>query len=146
MNIKSLCAFLLIFATGSCDSMKDKGTAERPVNIPETAISLIDGKIGFRDGRGSGSVYNGSDWVISDIDVLVTKTATKDQRKFRLRSVLKRDNDKWKNERDPLYLYSDAPLNPFSSGYVEGSTGDFTDGLTKENFDWTISSARGYKP
>jgi predicted nucleotidyltransferase len=143
--IPRLCAVLLIFAYASCDSMQDKGTAERPVNIPEEALPLLDGKVGFVDGRGFGSIYNGSDWVISDIDVLVTKTATNEGRKFRLRSVEKRRNDKWK-EGDPLYLYTDAPLKPFSTGEVDGSSGDFTDGLKKEDFSWAISSARGHKP
>lgn len=140
-----LSAFLVIFASASCESMKDKGTAERPVDIPKEALTLLDGKVGFSDGRGSGSIYNGSDWVISDIDVLVTKTATNEKRKFRLRSVQKRDNDKWKVGA-PLYLYTDAPLMPFSTSDVEGSSGEFTDGLTKENFSWSMDSARGYKP
>lgn len=138
-------AILLILSIASCDSMKDKGTPGHPVNIPETALDLKDATMGLRNGRVEVSAYNGSDWVIVDIDVLITKTASNHTRKFRLRAVEKRKNDQWKTDRDALYLYTDAPFKPFSSGDLEGSCGDFSDGLKKEDFQWTISSARGYK-
>ena len=39
--------------------MQNKGTAERPVDIPKEVLTLLDGKVGFVDGRGFGTIYNG---------------------------------------------------------------------------------------
>lgn len=140
---------LLLLLGASCDSSSgpplDTGAKDRPVDVPDYILGGLDGKLGFLDGQASGTIYNGSDWVLLDMDVKVTKTKTKEERRFRLPFVEKKRNENFKIGL-PLYICSDLPLKPFSSGDAVVSSGDFGDGLKKEDFEWGIVSARGYKP
>lgn len=133
----------------SCDSSSgppvDTGAEGRPVSAPDDILRTLDGKLGFYEGQASGTIYNGSDWVLLDMDVMVTKTKPDEKRKFRLRFVEKKRNENFKIGSE-LYIYSDLPLKPFSSGEAQVSSGDFAEGLKKEDFSWGIVSARGYKP
>jgi len=146
--IKIVSAFLLLLCS-SCDSSSgpaiDTGAEGRPVNAPDDVLRNLDGKLGFHEGQASGTIYNGSDWVLLDMDVMVTITKPEEKRKFRLRFMEKKKNENFKMNSE-LYLYSDLPLKPFSSGEVLVSSGDFAEGLKKEDFSWGIVSARGYKP
>jgi hypothetical protein len=149
-TIKILSALLLLLCA-SCDTSQEKpldtGAQDRPVNVPDDVLTTLDGKLGFYEGEASGTIYNGSDWVLIDMDVEVTKTKSAEKRKFRLPFVEKKNNENRKiGSGTAFYIYPEVPLKPFSSGEVRGNSGDFVEGLKKDDFSWGIVSARGYKP
>lgn len=127
------------------------GSKEQPVVLPSSIITQLEGSIGPEQGRSdqigniSGTIYNGSEWVISSIDIKFTKVATDESRQFRLRVVEKRRPKDFKLG-DPFYTYTDVTLEPLSSGEVYVASGRFTDDLKKGDFSWSIVSVRGYKP
>ena len=164
MKLLIILAMTAVVALPSCEQSKsDKpqaaglgvetptGSKDEPVSLSPSVIAKLEGSIGPEQSRSdqigsiSGTVYNGSEWAVSSIDISFTKTESNESRQFRLRIVEKR-RPKESKIGDPFYIYSDVTLEPYSSGEVYVASGVFTDDLNKGDFSWKIVSASGYKP
>lgn len=139
---------LFVLGLASC-SETSKGTRDSPVDLPSKEQEKITGKaylvnkVFDTKHRLRAEIYNGTDWTLTDVDVVATKAKTQDKRRFRL--------EIWDWEKN-----TKITLQPYSTGEFAGKTGDFLDAPkaalldgpeTKgDDWSWGIVSARGFKP
>lgn len=121
-----------------------KGSPSNPVDLPEEAVGELKGTAGVPDGgEAFADIYNGTKWTVVDVDLTVTKVPTGESRRVRLacikevkEAVIGRAFDRTKEVTTELL--------PYSSGKFKGTSGDFLDGLKKEDKSYSIVGARGY--
>jgi hypothetical protein len=136
-----------------------KGSKDKPVLLEQNDLSKITGKMSLYDGSKflRAELYNGTDWTLTDVDIVVLRpVGTGDRlipRRFRLN----------------LCDTAGQCFKPFINGEFEENVGDFLDpnntneifssqgdygvkmvqseyGETTNNmFSWGIVSARGFK-
>ena len=127
---------------------RSKGSAEAPVELPEDAIGKITGKAGMTSSSSKtfeAELYNGSEWTLMDVDVVISKKKSWDKRRFRL-EVQEKKVEWQKDAKGPNISKTKISLRAYAFGEFEGTVGDFMDDLTsKEDYSWGIVSARGYK-
>jgi len=119
------------------------GSEKSPVEIPTDDLQKITFKFSSASKVGpiKVSVYNGTDWTVSDVDITITLVKTKEVRRFRLvHSELEWDKDGKRQN------WKQVPLKPYTTGDFEGDIGDFLSGVASpDDWSWGIDSARGYK-
>jgi hypothetical protein len=136
-----------------------KGSKDKPVLLEQNDLVKITGKMSLHEGSKflRAELYNGTDWTLTDVDVVVFRPVGKGDmlvpRRFRL------------NLRDTTGQF----FKPFVNGEFEENIGDFLNfsdtnevflaqgdygvkmvqsenGVTTNNtFSWGIVSARGFK-
>jgi len=117
------------------------GSEKNPVTIPDDDLQKITGKFSSysQDGTIRVSFYNGTDWMVSDVDITITLVKTNVVRRFRV--------ELWENQKEGAnWKRVQVPLKPYTTAELEGQIGDFASGVaSKDDWSWGIVSARGYK-
>ena len=125
--------------------IKSKGSIESPVELPKDALTKIEGKAAFSGKTIQGEFYNGTDWTLTDVDVIVTKKKTWDTRRFRV-EIWDAKFEWQKDARSSNATQTKVTLKPYGVSDFKGETGDFLDGVeSKDDKSWSIESARGFK-
>ena len=145
----------IAFILASCA----KGSKDKPVLLEQNDLSKITGKMSlYADSRFlRAELYNGTDWTLTDVDIVVLRTVGKGDRLIPRRFRLN------------LCDTAGQCFKPFINGEFEENVGDFLDpdntneifsaqgdygvkmvqseyGETTNNmFSWGIVSARGFK-
>lgn len=122
--------FLLL--QGGC---KSNGSSSAPIELSAPEVRQITGTISVIDGgQGFADFYNGTNWTIVDVDILVNNIPKGESRRMRMTCYKVVNSNK----------KATSELMPFSSGTFEGTCGDIANGLEKGEISYTIKGARGY--
>jgi hypothetical protein len=141
MNTRIILFWLSIALLAGCEQ---KGSSSAPIALPEAKVRQLEGTAGVSDGgRAFADIYNGTDWTIVDVDLSVTNIPTGESRRVRL-TCYKEVEEAVPGRSITRTKKESTELLPFSSGSFEGSSGNFLDGLNKEQKSYSIESARGY--
>lgn len=116
------------------------GSEKSPVEIPTDDLQKITGKAYIQGDMIKVSLYNGTDWTISDIDINIKLVKANVVRRFRL-ELWGTEWDKDAKIRKPKQF----PLKPYTTDELEGQIGDFLGGDASGDWTWEQVSARGYK-
>ena len=122
-----------------------KGSPDSPVTLPAGMMRMITGKAGFSGRTVNAEIYNGTDWTLTDVDVVVSNKKKGQERRFRL-EIWDRKVEWQKDARVPTQTKTRETLIPYGTGKFEGDVGSFLDEVeTSEHWAWYIESARGFK-
>ena len=139
-----------LYATDGCSQpfklpRFSNGTKDKPVSLPDDALTKLNSKAYPYDGLIIAELYNGSDWTLTRVDLEVVKTpkdAPRETRRFRMTVAQPRSSSYGTRQAPP----SDPAIKPYSTANLEAAIGDFLTGF-KDKTEWgfSISEAFGYK-
>jgi len=147
-GVVALGAYVL-FATDGCQRSVlpaiRKGSFEAPVSIPSDENRKVSGKVSHYNGTFSANLYNGTEWTLTRIDVvLVRKKEPQEQKRFRLAPP------ETTTDFDPttmkLVEKKVTPLvKPYSQGDFRGEVADFLNGAESGEWTWGIVELFGFR-
>ena len=144
----ALGAYVLIATDGCQRSVLPvirKGSFEAPVSIPSDETLKVTGKASHHNGTFSSDLYNGTEWTLTRIDVVVVrKKEPHEQRRFRLappETTTDIDQTTMK-----LVEKKVSPLvKPYSQGDFRGEVADFLNGAESGDWTWGIVELFGFR-
>lgn len=143
-----------LFVFASTDGFKDfsilsylrKGSIENPVKLPPNEVTKITGNASIgKYGAFYVNLYNGTEWTVTGLDVILTNNNTNQNRRFRVSPPttetiydpsVKRVIDK---EIEP------TPTAPYSHGSLTTNTSDFLRDVKSGEWSWTIEEVFGFR-
>jgi hypothetical protein len=145
MLVRLSCIVFLVFACVGCS-----GSLDEPRRLSANEVSQVSGRLKLNPDATIGSVvysitptmdvYNGTEWSLTDIDVMVDSGSATRVFRFTSRRLEAKKDAKGDIERQIAPSF----VGPLSNGALEAETGDFFVGL-KEVKSFRIVSARGFK-
>lgn len=132
MIVKSAFLIGILLISTACSR-----SPEEPQQLGNTDLARISAKMsGLPYANPKVELYNGTEWIVTDVDIILTNKRTNEDRRFRF----------------------DGSVNPMSDGSLKGSIGTFLlDGLEREEggyspsvaqantWTWSIVRIRGVK-
>jgi hypothetical protein len=144
-QVRIVALVLLLFSSFGCS-----GSLESPRPLSADAVSKITAKFRLNPDMKIGTsvipitpsldIYNGTEWSITDVDVMIDTGAATRTFRFLARQYETVKNSKGEADRRLVPTF----VGPLSSGDLEVDTGDFFIGI-KEIKSVRVLSARGFK-
>lgn len=132
--VRALSVSLLVVFLSGCG----RGTAEKPVRVPGSALGQSKGTLTVSGFVGYFDLYNASDWNVVAVDVTITDKRSNDKRLFRFWS--KRTEEESGKKKDVM-----DPIKPLSAGILTGDLGNFGLYMDEKQMSWTFDAVYGFR-
>jgi len=143
--MKKILLFALITLISGCN-----GSLKKPIEIPSVDALGLKGKLVIAPESGVQAeitLYNGTDWNVTDIFADITNKKTNETRKYHF---IYEEVDTYKrNDKGAVIdeTMKKSFVAPAGSGHMDADIGDFLDDVkTDGNYAWSIENALGFKP
>jgi|LakMenE18May11ns_1017448.scaffolds.fasta_scaffold9628533_2 hypothetical protein len=123
------CALLLTSLTSLTPGCK-QSDEPKPVELTDPKLARIEGRISFDSDYMTARVYNGTNRMLTDIDVIIRNSTNSESRRFRMVFIPGEIDDK--------------TLRPYSTGTFRAASDSFIFNVPDKYLSWELISARGY--
>lgn len=138
----------LLYASDGCQHDPElpyisKGSLDAPVSLRSSEFPKITGGANFYQSSFSADLYNGTDWTVSRVDVIITNKS--ESRRFRLsppETAAELDSTTMKVIKKKI---DPAPAKPYSKGRFEAEVGDFLKEAKQGDWSWKLVEVFGFR-